>query len=31
MCWRIIDDDGALTAKCIHGGPYKGYIEIPDI
>ncbi len=29
QCWIAVDDNG-IGAKCIHGGPYKGYIKVPD-
>jgi hypothetical protein len=27
-CWFIMKGKGA--GKCVNGGPYLGYIEIPD-
>jgi hypothetical protein len=27
-CWRYVS--GRSLNRCVHGGPYKGYIEIPD-
>lgn len=27
-CWLIVA--GKFTGKCVHGGPYKGYVEVED-
>lgn len=27
-CWFIIS--GKYTGRCVHGGPYKGYFEMPS-
>ena len=28
-CWLIVL--GKLRGKCIHGGPYRGYVEVEDV
>jgi hypothetical protein len=27
-CWLVIKGKG--IGKCVYGGPYKGYIEVPE-
>lgn len=29
-CWIVVRDGGWIARRCIHHGPYTGYIEVPD-